>query len=835
MKKLIAVLLILMLAAGCAGCAKQAETGAEEPSSPAAEGQAGAAAQEGNPSSVTVLAAVRLEGSGYASPEDAVTAYIEAMNRGDANGMLSTFAIETYVENADPALLLQYNSAVSIASAWKTIPCTDPFVKSLVTANRYSYLSSYLISAYIVYGLGEDTSVQLVKTAGERQALAEQFHRSPMHDMAGHVEFVRWLNPVNLSDGLIVTPGTGGDTIADQAYTGADDITELVAELRISGKRAFQPMRCARYGDRWYNLDFITKTINLAGGRSFWQQYLWFLSDESEEAARIDQQLAADYPAENARWDALQQSGRGGSRWPLGSLSMPGVTVHGTAEAAENDSGLGIWAEIHFIRMGGAMITIRVSPALQERLGMNSSVTRIYFSWFADEIPLIRTMKSVLTGKTVSMPLIRFYGNPKEEPFSLEYLSVAQDDTSITFSLGDGTTAVFEKPAASAAAPSTEESAAPAARLEGDGYGTPEEAVLAYLDALNRGDVRSMLSVFALETYAKHADPMFSIERLGTYAFNKNYYIPYSDDYGCSMLAYSRAGFITSGLLSALISFAGDFTQNFRLETDDDIENYLNQFDSSPLKDLPGNVSFTGWINPVSMSRGYLTNKQTAGARMADLVLSGADDQAIRVAEFQVNGHKAYLPMRCIRYEDRWYLDYPASSIIFQYNIPTNRLFFWMPSAEEQAEIDQVLSQDYSEETARWEAVTRSGLGGTCWQLVSVSAPDVTVCDSADTAENAGGKALRAEMRLDSTGSGVITLTSSSPLQQARGADSAVSRVFFAWEPAASGSLELGPFYEFLQSGNTANSDTVTASLDGSELAVTFPDGTQAVFRKTGE
>ena len=36
-----------------------------------------------------------LEGPGYDSPEEAVTAYLEAMKNGDARGMLSTFAIET--------------------------------------------------------------------------------------------------------------------------------------------------------------------------------------------------------------------------------------------------------------------------------------------------------------------------------------------------------------------------------------------------------------------------------------------------------------------------------------------------------------------------------------------------------------------------------------------------------------------------------------------------------------------------------------------------------------------------------------------------------------------
>ena len=44
------------------------------------------------------LAGLRFEGEGYESPEEAVAAYLEAMRNGDVAGMLSTFAIETYVE-----------------------------------------------------------------------------------------------------------------------------------------------------------------------------------------------------------------------------------------------------------------------------------------------------------------------------------------------------------------------------------------------------------------------------------------------------------------------------------------------------------------------------------------------------------------------------------------------------------------------------------------------------------------------------------------------------------------------------------------------------------------
>lgn len=40
----------------------------------------------------------RLEGNGFSSPEEAITAYVEAMRDGDVDAMIKTFAIESYVD-----------------------------------------------------------------------------------------------------------------------------------------------------------------------------------------------------------------------------------------------------------------------------------------------------------------------------------------------------------------------------------------------------------------------------------------------------------------------------------------------------------------------------------------------------------------------------------------------------------------------------------------------------------------------------------------------------------------------------------------------------------------
>ena len=78
MKKVLAILLAVLLLAPALACA-------EELAVP----------------SLSQSTAIKLEGSGFHTPEEAVLAYLEGLNRGDATEMLSTFAIESYVDNMD--------------------------------------------------------------------------------------------------------------------------------------------------------------------------------------------------------------------------------------------------------------------------------------------------------------------------------------------------------------------------------------------------------------------------------------------------------------------------------------------------------------------------------------------------------------------------------------------------------------------------------------------------------------------------------------------------------------------------------------------------------------
>ncbi len=846
MKKLLALFLILILATGCAGCAKQPEPETAAPA-PAAEPEApdaetGAPAAEQDPPAETP-AAGRMEGPGYDTPEEAVLAYIDAMNRGDVGGMLSTFAIETYADHAAPELWLRYSHNVTVYDLFKSVPITDEFSRSLLAVNRRESIERSLKTSYALYGAGDYYPDHMrLSSAEEVRGLAEEFRRSPLHEPAGNVTFAGWISPVSLTGGLIAKPQVGRDFIESLAYTGADDFTELVAELRVNGAVALQPMTCACYGGRWYNLDFSTRSAGLSKvwDQSAWKRTFWLPGTDPDEPDFL-RLFPTDYPEETARWDALQQSDRAGARWPMTSLNASDVALYDTAEAAESSEGAGVWAEMHFTRVGGAMITFRVSPSLQQQLGMDSSAGRICFYWSPDGIPTSYTQFMGMKKKQAEIPLFRFFGINETEPFSLDGISAVLDDTTVTVTLADGLQAVFEKPSAARdSQPGSAVSGSPApaagARLEGDGFGSPEEAVLAYLEAMNRGDVPGMLSTFALETWAEHADPLFYIEMLGAFSPDKNDCLPCSDDYGRSLVACARAGSLSRSLLSAWVSYAGDFIQNIPLRTNDEIPAVLDQFRNSPLSSIAGNVSFTGWLDPLSATKGFLASPQYGATTVSDMILSGADDEALVTAQFTVCGYPAVLPMRCVRYGDRWYNDSPGGLVADMHTSSEScqRTFLWLPAAEEQSGLSEAASFVTPEHRALWDAVRQSGLGGTRWRLTAASLADVTVYDDPAAAENDAGPGISAEIRLNGIGGGFVTVTASPAVRKSYGMDSSVRRITFGWQPGESDNLLFTPRGVFPRSENRVYRDiTAGAVLNGDTLTVTFPDGARAVFEKT--
>ena len=213
-----------------------------------------------------------LEGPGFGSAEEAVTAYLEAMKNGDVEGMLATFAIETYVDEGDPLAYLTRIKTFFPGSA-EGLPTGDPYLRELAVACRYADLVERLCQQYLFFSwpqaYGDFNGGGLVlREESEVEAFLEALSASTFSSALAEAELVEFVDPATLLE-TYASPANQELLAKLQASYGCDELTDVVARLDVGGEEWYQCMQCARYGERWYNLSQRANIANLLGLDSF--------------------------------------------------------------------------------------------------------------------------------------------------------------------------------------------------------------------------------------------------------------------------------------------------------------------------------------------------------------------------------------------------------------------------------------------------------------------------------------------------------------------------------------------------------------------------------------
>lgn len=202
------------------------------------------------------------EGEGYAAPEDAALAYAEAFARGDVMGMVSTFAVETYVEHFDAKayLLDRQGYSTHYADPLLAIPLETGYGQALRVTDRASgILDSFDQQYAAMSGMVDLENEYLNPNMGrvafrpDQPEILEEF----LEAAAGCV----W--PGEVTAGQVLGRDLSGSvqwgdsydkylaTVC--AYAGCDEAVTVAPLLRIDGVDYLQLMVCVRYGETWYN------------------------------------------------------------------------------------------------------------------------------------------------------------------------------------------------------------------------------------------------------------------------------------------------------------------------------------------------------------------------------------------------------------------------------------------------------------------------------------------------------------------------------------------------------------------------------------------------------
>ena len=206
-----------------------------------------------------------LEGPGYDSPEEAVTAYLEAMKNGDARGMLSTFAIETYVAEMDAQAYLE--RLRSFTPTTGSMPLGGDYQRQVAVAVRYGQLAESLAYQWMLYSWPEgyaafDGASAVLSEDGDAEAFLAALAEGDAAARWQEMEVVGFVEPELMSTQY----SDGAESRARQAAShGCDEIVSVVAKLDIGGEEWYQCMDVACYGGKWYNLSFVGYIGHLLG------------------------------------------------------------------------------------------------------------------------------------------------------------------------------------------------------------------------------------------------------------------------------------------------------------------------------------------------------------------------------------------------------------------------------------------------------------------------------------------------------------------------------------------------------------------------------------------
>ena len=198
-----------------------------------------------------------------------------------------------------------------------------------------------------------------------------------------------------------------------------------------------------------------------------------------------------------------------------------------------------------------------------------------------------------------------------------------------------------------------------AGKVEGRGYGSPEEAVLAYAEALRAGDVKKILKTFAIETYVDNYDLEERVERLSAYNKAGELLPLMGDSYSRDVALIERQAAITRNLKYLYMGVALDWDEEtlilLRESSYADAGELVDDLALDDWSDILADMDFDDDFvylddileeGPAERSEEVLKeNRKTYGCEKIETL----------ALEIELDGEDMYLCMDVACYDGKWY------------------------------------------------------------------------------------------------------------------------------------------------------------------------------------
>lgn len=211
--------------------------------------------------------------------------------------------------------------------------------------------------------------------------------------------------------------------------------------------------------------------------------------------------------------------------------------------------------------------------------------------------------------------------------------------------------------------------------IEGKGYKTPEEALLAYAEALKTGDLDKILATFAVETHVKNYDMKTFLDQVKTFNVAGEYILPPAEGLSQEMAVLQRQYAITRQV-SWLLGYTqlgddwgiplsihenGDYksSSKFLKKLEQNWAEILSEMEIDDIVEPEDLVDEDKWEmvedNAIKAKRKYL----------------GCDELVALALEIELDGEDYYLIMDIACYDGKWYNCTPGGTIASILGVPS--------------------------------------------------------------------------------------------------------------------------------------------------------------------
>ncbi|MCL2811859.1 MAG: hypothetical protein FWD25_08220 [Clostridia bacterium] len=218
-----------------------------------------------------VSASATVEGPGFASPRDALTAYIEGLQQGDLGQMMGAFAVETYVERYD--LVARIEGMNSYMSRFPIrLPNASPLVKNLNIEWRRSYIANEILEQFFSFHWEDETIMYSSigpfphEIYGEIPDFVHLLHESMEPAALQSMELFAFIEP-GLLDERYNEEHSQRMIERGRRAAGADELESVAAFFMVGSDVYLLTADAIRYGERWY-LESLCGTIGFMMGMS---------------------------------------------------------------------------------------------------------------------------------------------------------------------------------------------------------------------------------------------------------------------------------------------------------------------------------------------------------------------------------------------------------------------------------------------------------------------------------------------------------------------------------------------------------------------------------------